>query len=89
MDLARIRAVTREYATALRDMPQSPRVDYLADFCDRLIDMIDREPERREKIMRWYGWAQGALWALGVYSVEELKDHSRPDVEPAFLRVAQ
>ena len=86
MDLARVRLAAREYATALRDMPQDPRVDYAADFCDRLIAMIDREPERREKIMRWYGWIQGALWALGVYTVDELKAHSRPDMEPGFER---
>lgn len=36
----------------------------------------------REKIMRWYGFAQGALWALGIFTVDELKDHSRPDVPP-------
>jgi len=34
---------------------------------------------RREKFMRWLGFIQGSLWALGVYSLEDLKNHNRPD----------
>lgn len=34
---------------------------------------------RREKAMRWLGFLQGALWALRLVSVEQLKDMNRPD----------
>lgn len=37
---------------------------------------------RTEKAMRWLGFLQGVLWALGVFSIDELKDHSRPDYGP-------
>ena len=50
-----------------------------------LLDMLGRMPvgeERREKIFRWYGFVQGALWACGVFTVDELKAHSNPDVPP-------
>lgn len=33
---------------------------------------------RREKAMRWLGFAQGYLWASGLVSINELKDANRP-----------
>lgn len=90
MALARVAAVTKVYSKTLRRLLTEDKwlfsrrqtFDYLADFSDRLVDMIEREPDRREKIMRWYGFTQGALWALGVFTVTELKAHSNPDVPP-------
>ena len=35
---------------------------------------------RREKLMRWLGFIQGALWQRGV-PLEELKNHNRPETE--------
>lgn len=35
--------------------------------------------ERFEKAHRHLGWAQGALWALGLVSIEELLEMNRPD----------
>jgi len=34
---------------------------------------------RREKAFRWLGFIQGFLWASNSYSLEELRNHSRPD----------
>ena len=34
---------------------------------------------RREKGFRWLGFLQGALWAEGIYTIDELKEHNRPD----------
>lgn len=34
---------------------------------------------RREKAMRWLGFVQGALWAHGLASIEEMKAVNRPD----------
>lgn len=30
-----------------------------------------------DKAMRWLGWVQGVMQACGVFTLEELKDHSR------------
>lgn len=89
MDLVRVRAVSVFYRHAIekhakprslaRLTPHGDRLLYLFDFCNRLVRMIDEEPERREKIMRWYGYLQGALWMAGVYTVDEIKNHSNPD----------
>jgi hypothetical protein len=33
---------------------------------------------RMDKVFRWLGFVQGVLWVNGVYSLEELKNHSKP-----------
>lgn len=35
----------------------------------------------REKAMRWLGFIQGVLFSNNIYSVEQLKEHNRPDEE--------
>jgi hypothetical protein len=32
---------------------------------------------KREKAHRWLGFIQGVLWLSGVYTLDELKEHSR------------
>jgi hypothetical protein len=34
-----------------------------------------------EKFMRWLGFMQGVLWAEGLYTIEQLKDHNRPTTQ--------
>ena len=36
----------------------------------------------REKAMRWIGFIQGALWVLGVYTIDQMRDHNRDDGRP-------
>ena len=36
------------------------------------------EAERIEKGMRWLGFIQGVLWAEGMYSIDELREHNSP-----------
>lgn len=33
---------------------------------------------RMDKVFRWLGFMQGALWCQGIYTLEELKNHNRP-----------
>jgi hypothetical protein len=37
---------------------------------------------RREKAMRWLGFVQGALWAKGLATIDDLKSMNRPDEPP-------
>ena len=53
--------------------------EHVSSLLHRLIEMIDAEPHRREKIMRWYANAQGALWRGGWFTINQIKEHSRPD----------
>jgi hypothetical protein len=34
---------------------------------------------RMEKAFRWLGFIQGCLWSIGIYSLDDLKNHNRPD----------
>jgi hypothetical protein len=34
---------------------------------------------RKEKANRWLGFVQGVLWTKGFYTIEEMKEHNRPD----------
>lgn len=42
------------------------------------LTMSFAEEGRTEKAFRWLGFIQGVLWAEGVYSIDELKDHNKP-----------
>lgn len=35
------------------------------------------ELEDTDKLMRWLGFMQGALWMAGVYELDELKNHNK------------
>ena len=35
------------------------------------------EEDRMGKVFRWLGFMQGVFWAVGIYSVEEMKNHTR------------
>lgn len=35
--------------------------------------------EKRDKVMRWLGFIQGVLCAQGIYTIEELKAHNKPE----------
>jgi len=34
---------------------------------------------RVEKAMRWLGFVQGVLFCFNDFTIDQLKDHSRPD----------
>lgn len=43
---------------------------------------------RMEKAMRWLGFVQGSLWALGLRSLSEVKTDNKPtDGEPDWVQV--
>lgn len=55
-----------------------------AEVQDHLLDMINRQLAWGEECIvtnksnRWLGFVQGALWAIGEYTIDDLKDHNRP-----------
>ena len=55
-------------------------VDVLAHCFGMLSKMETFIAEGRiEKAMRWLGFIQGCLFACSLLTIEELKEHSRPD----------
>ena len=47
---------------------------FMATEAQNLVDQ-----ERTEKSMRWLGFVQGALWGMGLVSIDSMKDLNRPD----------
>jgi hypothetical protein len=50
---------------------------HLRFMCIEAQKFVDED--RVEKAMRWLGFLQGVLWAREFYSLDDLKNHSRPD----------
>ncbi len=42
----------------------------------------DRRNALREKAFRWLGFMQGALWALELHEIDELRRHNMPPDAP-------
>lgn len=49
---------------------------HLHAMLDQMEEFV--KEDRMEKVFRWLGFIQGALWRMGIYSLEELKNHNRP-----------
>ena len=48
--------------------------------CHRMMDEMEVfiQEGRMDKVFRWLGFIQGCFWKAGIYTVEELSNHSRP-----------
>ena len=51
------------------------QVEYLVNMLTELEEMDLKE--RWEKANRWIGFIQGVLWAHGIFSIDQMKDHNR------------
>lgn len=51
-------------------------LEHLIYMCETAIGFV-REG-RTEKAFRWLGFIQGVLWMSNIYTLNDLKNHSRP-----------
>lgn len=51
-------------------------IGHLVWMCEKAIELIHEGSI--EKSHRWLGFVQGVLWASEIYSIHELREHSRP-----------
>lgn len=49
---------------------------HLAWACGYINELV--EAEEYSRAQQWVGFVQGALWCLGAYSIEELREQSVP-----------
>jgi hypothetical protein len=59
--------------------PPAGGLDHLRFMCVEALNFVDAG--KVPKAMRWLGFLQGVMWARGFYSLDQLKNHSRPDME--------
>jgi len=55
--------------------PRSRQLEHVAWMCTEILRALSGG--EREKAMRWLGFAQGVLWAQGVYAVNEMREQNR------------
>lgn len=72
----------RKIPDGKEDLTGQERMQHCHWMLDQMLVFL--EEGRREKVMRWIGFIQGVLWDRGVFDLEDLKNHSRPD-GPAFV----
>lgn len=68
------------------DMMMPPTDDAEQAFYEKLTHLLEMIPKmkkfleegRREKTFRWLGFIQGTLYAYGIYTIDEMANHSRP-----------
>lgn len=68
------------------DYPHGEKVYYKDQILGHCLGMLDQmegfvEQGRVDKTFRWLGFIQGCLWSQTCYTLEELKEHNRPDLE--------
>ena len=70
--------VVTRYTEALKEYDDGP-----LGHCKNMLPKMSQflEENRIEKFFRWLGFVQGVLWSERLYTIEELKDHNRPDDE--------
>lgn len=75
MTSTQAKALARAYAFTIINRRAKPasREAYIVDMARRMQALEDAD---ERKVMRWLGFIQGALWALGIYRIEQLKEHS-------------
>ena len=65
---------TKNHAPYLGALRQNQHLKFMCEEAQRFVDQ-----GRIEKAMRWLGFIQGWFWKSGIFSLDDLKNHSRPD----------
>lgn len=55
----------------------TPQVAHLQQMIPQMREFL--KEGRREKLMRWIGFMQGVMWSTGIFTLEELMAHNKPD----------
>lgn len=59
---------------------KSAELEHVLTMIPQMRTFIDEG--RMDKTFRWLGFVQGVLYCEGVYTIEQMKNHNRPD-EPS------
>ncbi len=93
MDAKKILEVIRMYRSYFTkkgieavDFPHNDKPDSSNDILSHCYGMLYKmegfiSEGRIEKAFRWLGFIQGCLWSTRQFSLEDLKNHSRPSLK--------
>ena len=83
MDKNQIIKIAQEYHNTLMDLGyEIKRENREPASLNHILWMISQMAElfkqdKFEKMNRWIGFIQGALWSRGIYSVSEMREHNQ------------
>ena len=77
MTVQKIREIVDFYEQVLKERGNNSAQYHCLRMIPRMRLILDEG--RIEKAFRWLGFIQGVLFSTGVFTVEDLKNHSRPD----------
>ncbi|MDP3725886.1 MAG: hypothetical protein Q8R36_01675 [bacterium] len=90
MNEAKYREIFALYRKRLKGVPKRKFSPYLLllqfvfhfalAHCHSMLDEMEifLNEGRMDKLNRWLGFMQGVFWVLGMYTLDELKNHNRP-----------
>lgn len=68
---------TSEYDSTGVELKESTPLEHARWMCPVAIEHV--QDGNKEKAFRWLGFIQGVLWMSNIYTLNDLKNHSRPD----------
>lgn len=68
-----------QYDLKCSEIPREDLLSHVYYMCDTAIGFVHEG--RIEKAMRWLGYIQRDLFQADFYTLNGVKDHSRPDVQ--------
>ena len=81
MDKDKLYQVLDRYTKDCEDYEDDPfklELDHVRQMIPQVREFVRQG--RMEKAMRWLGFIQGVFWIIGMYTIQEMKDHNKPDV---------
>jgi hypothetical protein len=69
------RPVQVDFDRTTAGVPRSRQLEHVSWMCVEIQAAVAGGD--RDKAMRWLGFAQGVLWAHGVYAVNEMREQNR------------
>ena len=68
--------VCEKYSKKLKKFHQADKKVYHIKWMIMKISEFIKE-NQQEKANRWLGFIQGVLWAMEIYTVDEMREHNR------------
>ena len=79
MNDQKILEVLKIYEKYFSNSNSAQAILHLSSMIPKIKDFLQQN--RRDKVFRWLGFIQGVLWAKNIFTLEQLKNHNRPDKE--------
>jgi hypothetical protein len=70
-----VRIPAKKSATDEKPMDRLDALAHISWMCDQIPGFLAEGKD--EKVNRWLGFIQGALWSLGIRTIDQMRDDNR------------